>query len=334
MQQKSSGMEGSAPVAVCRICGAPAPDARITVREMMFGTRDEFAYFECSACGCVQIDPIPADLGRYYRQEYHSFAEPASDGRVKRFLKRKRTQQLFGGKSWLGSLLLRGKGAPRFAGWLLEAGVGPEDPILDVGCGAGHLLRQMRDAGFSNLTGIDPYIRGDEDLGGGLRLLRRTLEDVPDAFRLVMLHHSFEHMPDPERALREVQRLLGPDGVALIRIPVAGSLAWRSYGTDWVQLDAPRHLHLHTARSMQILASRTGLELTNVVYDSNAFQFWGSEQYRRDIPLMAPDSYAVAPERSIFSPAEIEQFERRAAELNRSGEADSAAFYLRRPRSG
>jgi len=38
----------------CAICGENS-GIEHTLREMMFGTRDEFAYWECSACGCIQI---------------------------------------------------------------------------------------------------------------------------------------------------------------------------------------------------------------------------------------------------------------------------------------
>ena len=50
---------------------------------MMFGTRERFAYFECSACGCLQIETVPADMARHYPDNYYSFsastsAEPSS----------------------------------------------------------------------------------------------------------------------------------------------------------------------------------------------------------------------------------------------------------------
>lgn len=331
-QPASIAPEARAPVGTtrCRICGEAGDNPRYTAREMMHGTREEFGYFECAACGCLQIETIPEDLSPYYHAQYHSFSEPDEERIVKRYLKRKRTEHLLGRESRLGAWLLRRYGPPRWAEWMQRAGVSFDDPILDVGCGAGHLLRQMRDAGFSRLTGIDPFIERDMDLGGGLSLLRRSLPDLSGEFRLVMLHHSFEHIPGPEEALREVYRLLCPGGTALIRIPVAGCLAWRMYGADWVQLDAPRHLHLHTEASMRTLAARTGFDTADVVYDSTAFQFWASEQYRRDVPLTDPRSYLVEPARSGFSPEQIAAYGTRAEELNRSGEGDQACFYLRK----
>lgn len=147
-----------------------------------------------------------------------------------------------------------------------------------------------------------------------------------------MFNHSFEHMPDPAGVLRTARRHLTGGGAIMIRIPVADSLAWREYGTDWAALDAPRHLHVHTHESMRALAERTELRIARTFRDSYALQFWGSEQYRRDIPLNDPRSWAVDPQRAVFTQAEIDEFERRSAELNRRGDGDSAGFVLRRAR--
>jgi len=95
-----------------------------------------------------------------------------------------------------------------------------------------------------------------------------------------------------------------------------------------VQLDAPRHLFLHTLKSMEILAAGSGFKVRDVVFDSTDFQFWASEQYQRDIPLKDKRSYALDPANSLFSPSEILRFKETARELNRNGEGDSACFYL------
>ena len=62
--------------------------------------------------------------------------------------------------------------------------------------------------------------------------------------------------------------------------------------------------------------------------DSTAFQFWGSEQYKRDIPLYSARSWLVDPERSIFSKEQIEAYEGRARELNASGRGDQIVAWL------
>ena len=56
----------------CRICHESSSKTYIA-KEMMYGTRDEFEYFECENCGCLQISEIPTNLGDYYPSNYYSF---------------------------------------------------------------------------------------------------------------------------------------------------------------------------------------------------------------------------------------------------------------------
>lgn len=314
---------------LCRVCGTRGEHERFVAREMMFGRRDRFEYFACIACGCLQIMEVPENLGDYYPPGYYSFAPPRESG-LKRFLKRRRAVHLLEGRSAIGRLASRLFGVPALFDWIATTGVSFDDSILDVGSGNGQLLLQLSDIGFRRLLGVDPFVGTEVTHAGGVRILRREIQDVEGEFDLVMMHHSFEHVPDPVAVMTQVHRLLKPGAVALIRIPVADSWAWREYGTDWVQLDAPRHLYLHTRRSMALLAERTGLTLERVVDDSGVFQFWGSEQYRRDIPLQDPRSYAVNPGESSFGRAEMRRLERRASELNARGQGDQASFYLRK----
>ena len=80
---------------------------------------------------------------------------------------------------------------------------------------------------------------------------------------------------------------------------------------------------------MGVAARRTGFEIESVEFDSTAFQFWGSEQYRRGIPLEDPRSFKHGIENSVFSEADIAGFERASRELNASRRGDQACFILR-----
>src|SRR3546814_14684228 len=93
-----------------------------------------------------------------------------------------------------------------------------------------------------------------------------------------MMHHSFEHMTSPRTELLKAAGLLSSGGRLLLRVPLAGKWAWDTYGINWIQLDPPRHLTLHTEESVARLAAATGFEVQAVVYDSTAFQIWGSER--------------------------------------------------------
>ena len=197
------------------------------------------------------------------------------------------------------------------------------DPILDVGCGSGRLLARLAREGFADLTGIDPRLPEVEGRDARVRLLRVALEDHAGRYRLVMAHHSFEHLADPQRAFAAFARLVEPGGHLLLRVPVADGWAARHYGPDWVQLDAPRHLHVPTRRSIERLASDYGFRVVGAADDSGPFQIHGSELYRRDTALV--EAGRAGPGLTARLAARWQ-----ARRLRRRGEGDQACFYLRR----
>ena len=114
----------------------------------------------------------------------------------------------------------------------------------------------------------------------------------------------------------------------MIRIPLVSSEAWEKYGTDWVQLDAPRHFFIYFLDSLKILVEKTKFKIREIVYDSDEFQFWGSQQYLKGIPLMAENSYGKNPGKSIFTKAEIENYKKMARSLNLESQGDQAVIYM------
>ena len=200
--------------------------------------------------------------------------------------------------------------------------------ILDVGSGAGQLLHDLKILGFSNLLGIDLFIEQDLNYQNGVRIIKGDINALNQQFDFIMLHHSFEHMPDPLPTLKKLHSLLKPNRYLLIRIPIADSYAWRKYGVNWLQLDAPRHLYVHTTKSMTRLAEESGFKVADVIYDSSSFGLMGSEQYLKDIPLEDETSYNVNFGKSIFTHEQVEYFDSKAAELNEKNDGDQACFYF------
>ena len=317
-------------MSACRICGNLEGNRAHVGRERMFGLGEEFVYDECARCGCLQIREVPEDLGRYYPDDYYSKSEPRHPHRPDWILKvrRRKLRHLLGEGDRLGAVLAAISGPERIPPWMKGVPVRHDDRILDVGCGSGEMLLSLARRGFTRLEGVDPFIDGDLAWPIGGRVKHGERSDLEGPYDLVMMHHSFEHMAEPLEVLRQARRILSDGGRVIARIPVATAWAWREYGEHWVALDAPRHLFLHTEDSMRRLAVASGFRIERVVYDSTSFQFWGSEQYRLGIPLMDARSHHVDPKRSPFGKAQIAEWERRAEELNRRGEGDTAAFYL------
>jgi SAM-dependent methyltransferase len=309
----------------CRICGNAIGNRVHRAREMQFGTGEAFDYVECAECGCVQIAEIPADLQRFYTSLYppHATPERRPAGPLAR-ARKAWLERIYGRPGRRGGLPFL---VPSYHEWLRDTGAGLDSSIVDVGAGSGRLLRKMQADGFRNLTGVDPYLPEPVE-EPGLRLVRGHLGDLPGVYDLVMLHHSLEHIPDQAGTLREVARLVGERGTALVRIPVADSWAWRHYGVDWVQLDAPRHLYLHTQRSLAHLARGAGMRIVQVLHDSGGMQFWGSELYRRGLPLVDPESGRMRRSEEEFGRKRKLAYRAQARRLNAAGQGDQACFYM------
>lgn len=298
----------------------------------MFGWREAFEYLECARCGCLQIAEIPADLARYYPSEgYYSYKAPKNKSVPAWLLglRRARTRYFLGEFSLPGAVLGMLSRRPEHFDWFRGRGVRLDSRLLDVGCGAGGLLLKLRREGFRSLLGADPFIQHDIDYGNGVRILKRGVDALEGQYDFIMLHHSFEHMPDSAAALRALSPRLAPGGTLLLRIPVADSWARRQYGLNWMAWDAPRHLYLHTRRSMALLAAGAGLEIAEVVHDSSGQQFSSSELYIRGVPYVEHGKYRPGKRPDAFTQAEWDGFQARAAELNRRGEGDTACFYLK-----
>lgn len=314
----------------CAICGNDKANRLHYPREMMFGMDEAFEYLECGRCGCLQITRVPEDLARYYPRDYYSYRPPKEKrqaGLVYR-LRAARTRAFLGERTLLGSLLASLSGRAEHFDWLARGRVGLDSAIVDIGCGTGGLLLKLHREGFRNLLGVDPFIEYDIDYGNGVRVLRKHLGEVRQSFDFVMLHHSFEHMPDCLGSLRQLRRIVREGGTLLLRIPVADSYARRKYGVHWAAWDAPRHLYLHTVKSLHLAASATGFEVREVTYDSTKSQFVGSELYLRGIPAQQAEPYQFGKPNSIFTREEWNRFLRAADELNALRDGDTACFYL------
>ena len=292
---------------------------------MMFGMRDRFDYLECGACHGIFLLDVPADLAKYYPANYYSFA--GSSG-LKWQLKKRWAACSHGQWNPLGWLIKLIVGQHAAVGAIHRAAVPFDARVLDVGCGNGLLLRYMKHIGYRKVAGADPFISDDVHDEDGLLVQKRALDEMSGAFDLIMFHHSFEHLTDPEHVLKHALRLLKPRGRMLIRLPVGGCLAWQRYGADWVNLDAPRHLYLFSPQSMQLLAGRCGLEIVQQSFEGSAASFVSSDLYAQDVPLIDH----AARERGGLGTFGLWKAARKyralAEQSNRSGRGDCACFEL------
>jgi len=310
----------------CKICNNESDNELIIAQERQLGFGDNFEYFVCSKCFCLQIKNIPENIERYYPPEYYSFQEakfPSKLNRFNFFAKKSLINYYMGGIDITGFLLSLIFEHP--FPWIRNREINFNSKILDIGSGSGRKLISLQRSGFMNLTGVDPYIAEDIYYGNGLKILKKDISEIEGNYDFIMLHHSFEHMQYPKQTVGHISRLLSSGGCALIRIPVSNTYAWRNYREFWVGMDAPRHFFLHTPESMNILLEDTDLKIDEIIFDSGAFQFTGSEKYLRNLPFLTSDD--------IFEKKVLRKFNTEAEKLNKNNQGDQACFYLKRIRN-
>ncbi len=300
----------------CLICYHENHGPVYQVKEMMFGMGEQFPYVQCNDCGTIQqLDP-PEDLSSYYPDAYYSFSGLSLSSLQVRWMKRLRF--------WLylksGLSLFK----PIYGDWLERLNARKSDSIADIGCGNGQLLYEMYATGYRHLSGFDPFIKDTVQISSAFAIYKKGLFEIRETFDVIMLHHAFEHMKEPDAAFEKIAGLLNPSGRLLIRVPVADGEAWSLFRENWVQLDAPRHYFIPSLSAMEILAKRHGLELFHVAFDSTAFQFWGSKKYQEGQSLHGKmDQYKSAA-------VDTWGLESKAKRLNATSKGDQAAFYFRK----
>lgn len=129
------------------------------------------------------------------------------------------------GKSWPEGLLLD------------TLSLSPALDVLDVGAGAGRLLRELARRGHAGwVVGVDPTP------GPGVQPAHAEALPFPDAsFDVVLFARVLAHLPDPARALAEARRVLRPGGQVwgAAHGPAHLQATWAALGQPLAPGDAP-----------------------------------------------------------------------------------------------
>jgi 2-polyprenyl-3-methyl-5-hydroxy-6-metoxy-1,4-benzoquinol methylase len=137
--------------------------------------------------------------------------------------------------------------------------------LLDIGAGTGDFLVVAKNNGWK-ITGIEP---GEKPkaiaVNKGVSFANDLSELENNSFDIITMWHVLEHVPNLEFQIKELKRLLKPNGTILIAVPNFNSFDANYYGKFWAAFDVPRHLWHFSKTAVDKLFSKENLQLIQVV---------------------------------------------------------------------
>ena len=140
------------------------------------------------------------------------------------------------------------------------AEINKDDEVLEIGCGAGHILERIN---TGRLTGLDiseiQIKRARTRLGPGVKLIKAPAEILPfnnRHFDRIICTEVFEHVLEPQILLTEMKRTLKDDGIISLSIPNENLIIL----TKQVLLKTGLRRILEPKESQWDLASKNNLE--------------------------------------------------------------------------
>lgn len=152
--------------------------------------------------------------------------------------------------------------------------------LLDVGCGAGAVLRALSGNGWQ--------CEGTEVSDVAARRLREegfiihvgTMEALAPglgSYDVVVMSETIEHVRDPRQLMEATARVIRPGGAIYLTTPHIDSLSRRLLGARWRPIEVPEHLFYFNTRSMRHLLRAVGLRPTEIWTDGiNPFETFAS----------------------------------------------------------
>lgn len=137
--------------------------------------------------------------------------------------------------------------------------------LLDIGAGTGDFLTVAKNNGW-NTKGVEPSEKAKAiALKKGVAFAESTNDLESHFFDVITMWHVLEHVPNLENQIKELKRLVKPNGTIIIAVPNFNSYDAKHYGKFWAAFDVPRHLWHFSKTSIKLLFEKEDLKLVKVL---------------------------------------------------------------------
>ena len=147
---------------------------------------------------------------------------------------------------------------------LIEYFNGSKGIVLDIGSGTGDFLAEAKKQNWKTV-GMEPSDKAKSIAKQKGVCLVESYEELENHyFDVITMWHVLEHVPDLDFQIKELKRLLKPDGTIIIAVPNYKSFDALHYGKYWAAFDVPRHLWHFSKKAIQHLFAEKNLKLVDI----------------------------------------------------------------------
>ena len=137
--------------------------------------------------------------------------------------------------------------------------------ILDIGAGTGDFLSVAKNDGWQTI-GVEPSERAKSTaINKGISFVEQTSELENHSFDMISMWHVLEHVPDLDKQIKELKRLLKPTGTLIIAVPNFKSFDAKHYGKFWAAYDVPIHFWHFSKTAIKLLFEKEEMKLEKVL---------------------------------------------------------------------
>ena len=137
--------------------------------------------------------------------------------------------------------------------------------LLDIGAGTGDFLLTAKQNGW-NTIGVEPSEKAKGiAIGKGIKFSNSTNELESNSFDVITMWHVLEHVPNLDLQIKELKRLIKPNGTIIIAVPNFKSYDAKYYGKFWAAFDVPIHFWHFSKTAIKLLFEKENVKLEKVL---------------------------------------------------------------------
>lgn len=137
--------------------------------------------------------------------------------------------------------------------------------ILDIGAGTGDFLLAAKKNGWETM-GLEPNDKAKRiGVEKGIKFVEDTTELQSHLFDTITMWHVLEHIPNLDYQIRELKRLLKPDGTLIVAVPNFKSYDAKHYGVFWAAYDVPIHFWHFSKKAIRGIFEKENMQLEKIV---------------------------------------------------------------------